>query len=131
MWLGGDARLSAPIGLTVYLAVCAAIIVAGATIWTRRLHTQRCRELVLGAVNAASGAVIVTDARGTVTAMNVGAESITGWANSEAVGQPIGAVFRLVDARTRRPVVNPLGASALQKWSSGPRTMRSWSARTA
>jgi PAS domain S-box-containing protein len=64
--------------------------------------------------------VILTDARGTVTTMNGRAESMTGWAESEAVGQPITRVFRLVDARTHRPVVNPLVKALYKKTVVGP-----------
>jgi PAS domain S-box-containing protein len=35
------------------------------------------------------------------------AESLTGWANAEVVGQPVDAVFRIVNEQTRQPVENP------------------------
>ena len=39
--------------------------------------------------------------------MNAVAESLTGWANEEAMGQPLDAVFRIVNEETRQPVENP------------------------
>jgi PAS domain S-box-containing protein len=52
-------------------------------------------------------AVITTDTRGQVTALNVVAEMLTGWNHADAVGQPLDAVFRIVNEATRRPVENP------------------------
>ena len=52
-------------------------------------------------------AVITTDTEGRITNMNAVAESLTGWANAEAVGQPLDAVFRIVNEETRQPVENP------------------------
>src|SRR3954454_25378097 len=52
-------------------------------------------------------AVISTDAEGRVTFMNVVAEALTGWAQAEAVGQPLPDVFRIVNEQTRLPVENP------------------------
>jgi PAS domain S-box-containing protein len=72
------------------------------------------------AANSASEAVIVTDARAIVTAMNRRAESMTGWTEADAIGQPIVDVFRLVDARTHRPVVNPLVRALYKKVVVGP-----------
>lgn len=120
IFIGGDTRITGPIGLTTYLAVSALIFGVGATIWTRRLRAQQCHEWVLGTAKSASEALILTDARGTITAMNGPAESMTGWAASDAIGQPIIAVFRLVDERTHRPVVNPLVKALYKKVVVGP-----------
>ena len=120
IFIGGDARITGPIGLTVYVGVCVLIIGAGGAIWTSRLRAQHCREWVRSAVSSVPEGVILTDARGTVTTMNGRAESMTGWAESEAVGQPITRVFRLVDARTHRPVVNPLVKALYKKTVIGP-----------
>jgi len=118
-WLG-DARITGLIGLTTYLALTALIFGVGATIWTRHLRAQQCQEWALGAAKSASEALILTDARGTITAMNGPAESMTGWSASDAIGQPIIAVFRLVDEHTHRPVVNPLVKALYKKVVVGP-----------
>jgi PAS domain S-box-containing protein len=45
--------------------------------------------------------VIVTDASGRVVLMNHESERLTGWTNVEALHQPLSAVFRIVDEKTR------------------------------
>jgi len=53
-------------------------------------------------------AVIATDAEGHVTVLNTVAQSLTGWPESEAIGEPIDRVFETVDERTRRPTPSPM-----------------------
>ena len=52
--------------------------------------------------------VIATDPQGVVTRLNAAAERLTGWPEAEAVGQPLSRVFRIVDAHTRAPAVDPV-----------------------
>lgn len=52
-------------------------------------------------------AVIATDREGRITTMNAVAESLTGWKIGEATGQPLDAIFRIVNEETRQPVGNP------------------------
>lgn len=52
-------------------------------------------------------AVMSTDTLGNITYMNVVAEDMTGWPRDEAIGQPLADIFRVVDATTRKPAVNP------------------------
>jgi len=59
-------------------------------------------------------AVITTDVAGRITNMNPVAESLTGCQNSEAIGQPLEAVFRIVNEETRKIVANPV-TRALQE----------------
>jgi PAS domain S-box-containing protein len=58
-------------------------------------------------------AVVTTDPAGRVTGLNRVAETLTGWTAAEAVGRPLGEVFRAVDETTRRPVESPV-AEALR-----------------
>jgi len=53
-------------------------------------------------------AVISTDAEGCVVSMNPMAESLTGWSEQEATGQPLDTVFRIVNEQTGRPVESPV-----------------------
>ncbi len=53
-------------------------------------------------------AVIATDAEGQVTRMNGVAERLTGWSLAEALGQPLRAVFRIVDTSSRQPIPDPV-----------------------
>lgn len=53
-------------------------------------------------------AVIATDAAGLVQIMNPVAESLTGWGQKEAVGQPLREVFRIVNEGSRQAVEDPV-----------------------
>jgi PAS domain S-box-containing protein len=53
-------------------------------------------------------AVIATDAAGLITRMNSTAERLTGWPFAAAVGRPLPEVFRIVNALTRAPLINPV-----------------------
>ncbi|MEJ1964256.1 MAG: ATP-binding protein [Gammaproteobacteria bacterium] len=53
-------------------------------------------------------AVITTDPAGRVTLLNPVAQALTGWTEAGAIGQPIEAVFHIVQEETRRPVENPV-----------------------
>ncbi|TNF33045.1 MAG: PAS domain S-box protein [Gammaproteobacteria bacterium] len=53
-------------------------------------------------------AVITTDAAGLVTRMNPVATSLTGWSEDEARGVPLEKVFRIVNARNRDSMTNPV-----------------------
>ncbi len=52
-------------------------------------------------------AVITTDTKGRVAFLNGAAESLTGWSQSEAAGQPLETIFHIVNETTREPVENP------------------------
>jgi PAS domain S-box-containing protein len=53
-------------------------------------------------------AVIATDAEGRVVFLNPVAQSLTGWSDEEAHGQPLARVFRIVNEHTRQEVENPV-----------------------
>jgi PAS domain S-box-containing protein len=95
---------------------------AGVTTWTvparkrQREHHERLHAMLA----CFEAAIILTDARGTVTAMNGAAESLTGWDEAAAVGMPVGAVFQLLDRRTHRPVVNPVVRALYKDIIVGP-----------
>lgn len=52
-------------------------------------------------------AVLVTDLAGTVTYLNLEAEALTGWSRDEALGQPLAAVFQIIDGTSRNVAPNP------------------------
>jgi|GEM_PF-3406952 len=52
--------------------------------------------------------VIATDTGGRVVELNRMAEELTGWASAEAAGRPVGEVFPIVNALTRKTVENPI-----------------------
>ncbi len=53
-------------------------------------------------------AVIATDNNGHVILMNPVASQLCGWAEQEAVGQPVSKVFSIVHELTREPINNPV-----------------------
>jgi PAS domain S-box-containing protein len=67
-------------------------------------------------------AVICTDAEGRISALNPVAEALTGWPHADAVGQPLEAVFRIVDEQTRQAMANParraIGSAAVVQLAS-------------
>jgi len=58
-------------------------------------------------------AVIVCDGSGHVTLLNPIAEKVTGWSQTEAVGQPLEKMFRIINEYTRESVESPV-AKVLQ-----------------
>ena len=78
---------------------------------TERLRAQeqlqRSEESLSITLQSIGDAVIATDAAGLVTRMNGTAERLTGWPVAQALGQPLGAVFRIINAQTRAPAINP------------------------
>ena len=72
------------------------------------MHRSRRRaemSRMLQAVTLASvgDGVITTDIQELITFLNPEAERLTGWSRQEAAGQPLSAVFRVIDAKTRQP----------------------------
>lgn len=53
-------------------------------------------------------AVITTDVAGRVTFLNPIAEAMTGWTSADAMGQPLDAVFQIVNEDTRERAANPV-----------------------
>ncbi len=70
----------------------------------RRLLSDRARITL----DSIGDAVVSTDAAGNVTYLNPVGEGMTGWTLQAAVGQPLTAVLRIVDADSRVPAPNPL-----------------------
>lgn len=53
-------------------------------------------------------AVMVTDDQARVSQMNLVAEHLTGWKESEALGKPVQDIFNIVNLETRQTVDNPV-----------------------
>ena len=100
-------RVGDVIGLVAFLVSCAAIIGFGEGM-RRARYRESTRADVLRVTFASIGdAVITTDPHGRVTYMNGVAESLTGWRQPDAQGEPLENVFNIVDEATRLPVDNP------------------------
>ena len=65
------------------------------------------REWLQVTLSSIGDAVIATDTDGDVTFLNPVAESLTGWKQEEAQGQPLRKVFSIMKERTRETVENP------------------------
>jgi len=59
-------------------------------------------------LNSIGDAVVCTDISGNITFLNLVAEKMTGWPWQEALGRPMGEVFRILDAVTRETTPNPI-----------------------
>ena len=68
----------------------------------RELRAQR--RWYSATLRAIGDAVLTADAQGRVSLLNAAAERLTGWAELEALGRPVGEVLRLVREQGRAPV---------------------------
>jgi diguanylate cyclase (GGDEF)-like protein/PAS domain S-box-containing protein len=59
-------------------------------------------------LNCIGDGVVCTDIAGSITFLNIVAESMTGWTHQEACGQPMSDVFRIVDGASRETIANPM-----------------------
>ena len=74
---------------------------------TEELQEQRERfEVTLASIG---DAVITTDVNAKITYLNPVAESMTGWSSTQAKGEPLERVFRIVNEATEQIVENPIG----------------------
>ena len=65
---------------------------------------RRQREWFRTTLASIGDAVIATDADARVTFLNPAAEALTGWSSAEAIGQPVQAVFRVLNEQTHQPL---------------------------
>ncbi len=66
------------------------------------------RQRIQVTLDSIGDAVLTTDQAGCVTHLNPVAEALTGWRTGAARGRPLADVFRIINARTRMPVANPV-----------------------
>src|SRR5215213_473162 len=87
-----------------------ALLISSLTAARRRsaLSAQAQREQLRVTLASIGDAVLATDIQGRVTLINTVAESLTGWSSSDAVGQPITDVFRIINETTRQSVESPV-----------------------
>lgn len=76
-----------------------------------RLHIQENlaheRERYAVTLTSIGDAVIAVDNQNRITFLNPVAATLTGWQLAEAQGQPLDAVFHIINEETRQPVENP------------------------
>jgi PAS domain S-box-containing protein len=95
------------VGFIAYLFTCALIVGIGEAMRAASLRANEQNELLRVTLRSIGDAVITTDMHGRVTYLNTVAESLTGWTQQTALGQPLETVFRIVNEATRAPVDNP------------------------
>jgi PAS domain S-box-containing protein len=71
----------------------------------RLLAAEERLRVTLGGIG---DAVVTTDARGRVTALNAVAQQLVGWTEPEAAGRPLSEVFVIVNEVTRQAADNPV-----------------------
>ena len=67
----------------------------------------RTKEWLRVTLASIGDAVITTDTEGRVTSLNPVAELLTGWAQQDALGEPLERVFQIVNEDSRQSVENP------------------------
>lgn len=67
-------------------------------------------ESLATTLHSIGDAVLATDTVGRITRMNEVAEQLTGWPLAQAIGQPVQAVFRIINELTREPALDPVAA---------------------
>jgi PAS domain S-box-containing protein len=79
---------------------------------TERKHTEQAlreqREWLAVTLGSIGDAVIATDAAGRIMLMNPMAEALTGWQQTQVLGQASDKVFRVIDAATRQSAADPV-----------------------
>ncbi len=77
--------------------------------WTQReAALQDSQQNLAITLNSIGDAVIATDVAGLITHMNPAAGRLTAWPLTDALGQPLTKVFRIISAQTRLPAQNPV-----------------------
>src|ERR1051326_6046730 len=95
------------VGLIAFVFTCALIVVFGEAARVAHSRSNERREVFRVTMRSIGDAVITTDTKGCVTYLNEVAESLTGWSHTEAIGQPLDRVFKIVNEATHAPVENP------------------------
>ena len=70
------------------------------------------KERAQATLNCIADAVICTDMSGNITFFNPIAGSMMGWPLKDAVGRPLTEAFRIVDATTRKAILDPMAKAA-------------------
>ncbi len=80
---------------------------------------RNCNEILINekeraeaTLNSIADAVMCTDISGNITFFNPIAGSMMGWPLKDAVGRHLTEIFRIVDASTREPILDPLAKAA-------------------
>ena len=72
------------------------------------------KERAQATLDSIGDAVICTDASDKITFLNHVAETMTGWLLKDAAGRPMAETIQIVDAITRKPILDPMAKAASQ-----------------
>ncbi|MDQ7817279.1 MAG: PAS domain S-box protein [Melioribacteraceae bacterium] len=72
------------------------------------LNLRESEESLSITLNSIGDGVISTDEKGFVARMNPVAEKLTGWKISDVKGKHLDQIFNIIDATTRKPLLNPV-----------------------
>ncbi len=95
------------VGLMVYFVVGVFIAGFADAMYSAKHRFAEQAERLRTTLASIGDGVITTDVHGRVANMNTVAESLTGWTNTEAMGQPLEEVFQIANERSRNSVENP------------------------
>ena len=73
-----------------------------------RAAVAREKERLETTLASIGDAVILTDAEGRVSFLNLEAERLTGWNRADAIGKPLLDVFHIINEESRLPAENPV-----------------------
>jgi PAS domain S-box-containing protein len=95
------------VGLVAYLFTCSLIIVFGEAARVAQSRVAESHDVFRVTLRSIGDAVITTDNNAQITYVNQVAESLTGWSQRDALGQPLERVFHIINEVTRQAVENP------------------------
>ncbi|MFN0244302.1 MAG: PAS domain S-box protein [Planctomycetota bacterium] len=102
------------VGFGAAMASSAVIVGFGAALRRAQTRTREQHELLRLTLASIGDAVVTTDMKGRLVTLNPVAEELTGWAQQDAAGRPLGDVLRIVNEETGESVENP-AARALRE----------------
>ena len=73
---------------------------------SKSIDTDLDCTILAATFNSIGDAVIATDTSACITRLNLAAEKLTGWRQSEAIGRPVDEILYIINAETRQPVVS-------------------------
>jgi len=103
----GPVDATTVVGLIAYIFTCSLIIAIGEAMRIAKARASERGELMRVTLDSIGDAVIATDTKTRVVYLNAVAQSLTGWAQADALHRPLDDVFRIVDEQFRQPLENP------------------------
>jgi PAS domain S-box-containing protein len=104
----GTATWQQAAGLVLFTLLGACLSLLIDRLHRSRQQVEQHRQWLRTTLNSIGDAVIATDPRGRVKFLNPVAQSLTGWKQDEATGQPLEQVFHIVQEQSRQWADNPV-----------------------